>query len=71
MCTLADFYQEAFGESKPKETVHYQVPVYPVCFPLVEMVQEPCVGVDEEFVHCASAHETFVPLAQVEFFHIL
>ena len=41
------------AKASQKKTVYYQVSVYPMRFPLVEMVKEPGVGVNEKFALCS------------------
>ena len=44
---------KAFGEGQPEQAMHYQVSVYLMRFTLIEMVKEPAVGVNEEFMLCS------------------
>ena len=41
---------KALGEGQPEQAMHYQISVYLMCLTLIEMVKEPAVGVNEEFM---------------------
>ena len=43
---------KALGKGQPEQAVHYQISVYLVCLTLIEMVKEPAVSVNEEFMLC-------------------